>query len=90
LSKLDPTSPAIFTILGDVCWEMELQEEAISAFRGAVRLKPKAEAPSLGLFRCLWELGRLVEAVEEIKRFQSVSHSEDYDRIVKEINEKFE
>jgi predicted Zn-dependent protease len=87
LSKRDPTSPAIFSVLGDVCWEMELREEAANAFRQATRLSPKLEAASLGLFHCLRELGRQEEALEEVKRFQSVSDSEDYRKIVKAIND---
>ena len=90
LSKQDATSPAIFSVLGDVCWEMELREEAANAFRQATRLSPKLEAASLGLFHCLWELGRREEALEEAKRFQSVSDSENYRKIVQEINERFE
>lgn len=89
LSKQDPKSPAIFSVLGDVCWDMQLLEEAVDAFRRAVSLAPKLEAASLGLFHCLWELGKRVEAMEELKRFQTTSDSPNYRDIVKEINEKW-
>jgi cytochrome c-type biogenesis protein CcmH/NrfG len=49
LSEQDPSSPAMFSVLGHVCWQMELREEAINAFRCAVRLSPKLEAASLAL-----------------------------------------
>ena len=67
---------------------MRLLDEAICAFRRAVELALKLEAASLGLFHCLWELGRQEEAAEEIRRFMSVSDSEDYRKIIQEINEK--
>ena len=42
----------------------------------------------MGLFHTLWKLEKHVEALEEIKRFQSIADSEDYREIVREINEK--
>src|SRR5204863_10144318 len=50
LSQKDPNSAAILCVLGDVCWDLELREEAINYFGGAVGLSPKLEAASLGLF----------------------------------------
>lgn len=88
LQEKDPQSTAILAVLGDICWDMQLLEEAVSTFRRAIELSPTLEAVSLGLFHCLWELGKHEEALEEVKRFQSLSDSEDYREIVKEINEK--
>ena len=44
----------------------------------------------MGLFHSLWKNERQNEAMEELKRFQTISHSKDYAEIVKEINERFE
>ena len=90
LAEKDPKSPAILAVLGDVYWEMGILEEAVNTFKRAVELAPTLEAVSLGLFHCLWKLGRREDALVEIKRFQSVADSEDYREIVKEINEKLE
>lgn len=90
LSMRDPNSPAILAVLGDVYWDMGALEEAVSAFRHATDLRPTLEAVSLGLFHCLWKLGRREEALEEVKRFQSISDSQDYRKIIEEIIEKFE
>jgi predicted Zn-dependent protease len=90
LAQQDPKSTAILAVLGDVYWDLEELEEAISTFRRAIEIAPTLEAVSLGLFHCLWKLERREEAMEEIKRFQTISDSEDYRQIVKEINEKFE
>jgi hypothetical protein len=47
-------------------------------------ISPASEAVSLiWPFHCLWQLGKREEALEEIKRFQSVSNSEGYREIVK-------
>ena len=89
LANEDPESTATFAVLGDVCMDMGVLDEAVTAFKRAVELAPTLEAVSLGLFHSLWKLGRRVEALEEAKRFQSISDSEDYREIIKEINEKW-
>jgi predicted Zn-dependent protease len=90
LADEDKKSPAILAVLGDICWEMNLLDEAVVAFAAATKLSPKLEAVSLGLFHCLWELGKRELALEEIKRFQTVSDSPDYREIIREINDKSE
>src|SRR5437762_954500 len=90
LAQRDPESPAILAVLGDVCWDMRLLDEAVTAFQRAIELRPRVEGLSLALFHCLWELGRREEALEETKRFMSISDSEDYREIVREINEKYQ
>jgi hypothetical protein len=52
-------------------------------------MSPDLESVSKGLFHSLWKQGKLVEALEEVKRFQSISDSEDYQEIIREINEKW-
>jgi predicted Zn-dependent protease len=88
LAASSPHSVAVFAVLGDVYMEMGLLGEAISAFRSAVRLAPKLEGVSLALFHCLWKLNRRDEALEEVKRFMSVSDSVDYREIINELNQK--
>jgi len=88
LAVEEPESPAILAVLGDVCWEMRLLDEAATVFKRAIALAPKLEAVSLGLFHCLWDSGKREEALDEAKRFMSVADSDDYRKIAKEINEK--
>jgi len=88
LAIYDPNSVAIIATLGDVCWELKEYKEAINAFEQATKMAPKLEAVSLGLFHCLWESDQKDSAMEELKRFQKISYSEDYEMIIKEINEK--
>ena len=88
ITKEDPTSTAILAVYGHVCWEMELLEEAVTLFKQATKLSPRLEAVSLGLFHCLWALGRRDQALEEAKRFQSCSDSQDYREIISQIDRK--
>jgi predicted Zn-dependent protease len=87
LHEKDPQSTAILAVLGDVYWDMRLLEDAVSVFKRAIQLSPTLEAVSLGLFHCLWQLGKREEALEEVMRFQSLADSEDYREIFREINE---
>ncbi|MEP3890076.1 MAG: hypothetical protein ABJN69_06385 [Hellea sp.] len=65
-------------------------------YKKTVKLAPKWELASLQLFHFLfdnyggrWKKDRLDEAFDEMRRFQSISHCEDYVEIVREINEKY-
>lgn len=89
LTEKDPQSIRILTALGSVYYDTRNWDEAVSVFKRTVELSPALEGVSKGLFHSLWKLGRHVEALEEVKRFQSISDSEDYREIVKEINEKW-
>jgi tetratricopeptide (TPR) repeat protein len=89
LSEKDPQSTRILAGLGLACMGMRALDEAVSVFKRAVELSPALEGVSKGLFHSLWNLERRVEALEELKRFQTISDSEDYTEIVKEINEKW-
>jgi hypothetical protein len=33
-------------------------------------------------------MGKQVEALDEVKRFMTISHSKDYEEIIREINQK--
>ena len=69
--------------------ELRQPKNAIPYFKKATELSPQSEKASLGLFHSLWNLDRVNEALEEVKRFQTLSHSKDYDEIVAEIKEKW-
>jgi tetratricopeptide (TPR) repeat protein len=68
-------------------FDLERPAEAIPLCRKAVQLRPRSERASLALFHALWGAGQQVEALDEVKRFQGVSHSADYDAIVAELAE---
>ena len=82
------TSPKVHAALGSTYWDLEEFDRAITHFNKATELAPDWEDASLGLFHCLWDLGKREEALEEAKRFMAIGTSIDYENIIKEINEK--
>ena len=86
LHQDDPDSPTILAVLGDVCWELNHLDEAIFFFQKATVLRPSSEPVSLGLFHFLWESNRQDDAFEEMKRFLANNESEEYTRLLADIN----
>lgn len=61
-------------------------DEAEQYFKTAVSLAPHSEKFSLGLFHCLWDQGKQIEALDEMKRFISGGgESADYREILSEL-----
>jgi predicted Zn-dependent protease len=85
-----PRRPAAFGLLGAIYLaKLKQPAKAVAYLVKATKLSPKSEMASLGLFHALWKLDRLVDALEELKRFQSISHCQDYVEILAEIKEKW-
>ena len=79
-------SPAFLAVLADVYWELGQLDSAISNFRQGTALAPRAESLSLGLFHCLLEKGDSDGAFDEMRRFLATCESQEYSRLLKEIN----
>jgi predicted Zn-dependent protease len=88
LLREDPKCTAALAVLGHIYWEQGRLDVAVEIFQCAVNLSPKLEAVSLGLFHSLWKLERFDEAFEEMKRFQTISDSQNYRDIIDEINKE--
>jgi predicted Zn-dependent protease len=89
LAEEYPSQPGILGMLGSVQLELGRKTEAASSFRQATLLSPESELASLGLFHSLWESGDTDSAFAEMKRFvASAGPSEEYRRVLQEINEK--
>lgn len=58
--------------------------EAIEHGRVAIQLEPKSERVSMLFFRVLWGAGERNEALNEVKRFTAVGHSDEYSRMLEE------
>jgi tetratricopeptide (TPR) repeat protein len=86
-----PDRAPILWYLGGFYFVNEQPERAVPYFQRATVLAPKVERASLGLFNALWETNRRHEALEEMKRFQLLTHwsCKDYLNIMAEINEKW-
>jgi hypothetical protein len=49
-----------------------------------VQLEPESERVSLLFFRVLWSAGERDQALNEMKRFTAIGHSEEYSGMLKE------
>ena len=88
LINLNPNSALFHAVLANSYWDNNQLVQAEEEFSISVVLAPNSEKYSLGLFHCLWENNKKEEALEEMKRFLSISESNDYQEILKEINMK--
>jgi tetratricopeptide (TPR) repeat protein len=87
--RLYPKCSPAHGLLGGIYFSfLNRPAAALPHCKKAAKLAPKSEMASLALFHSLWELDRQVEALEEMKRFQTISHSRDYDEILAEIKTK--
>jgi tetratricopeptide (TPR) repeat protein len=83
-----PFSKKILLPLGKLYQILGKVEQAEVVFNDTIKHYPECELASKNLFHFLWNNDRRNEAMEELGRFQTISHSEDYMDIVREINEK--
>jgi predicted Zn-dependent protease len=58
--------------------------EAIEHGRVAIQLEPKSERVSMLFFRALWAAGVRNDALNEVKRFTAIGHSDEYSRMLEE------
>lgn len=97
LERKFPKHKLVLIALGNSYENLCRPNEAEKYYKKAIRLYPDEQSASLFLFHLLWdeekvfwEADRYDEAFDEMRRFQSISHCEDYMEIVREINEKYE
>jgi predicted Zn-dependent protease len=58
--------------------------EAIEHGRVAIQLEPTSERVSMLFFRVLWGAGERNDALNEVKRFTAIGHSDEYSRMLEE------
>lgn len=81
-----PNEPSFRGMLANGLWEVGDFDRSINEFKTVVKMAPLVEAYSLGLFHCLWDVGRVEEAFAEMNRFLTMSDSDDYRKILSEID----
>lgn len=81
-----PNNGLLHAVLANNYWDIGNLHDADYEFIQGIKLDPNNEQCSLGLFHFLWEQNKQVEALEEVKRFLSLSKSSEYDEIIKAIN----
>ncbi|MGA9070475.1 MAG: hypothetical protein WB424_09495 [Terracidiphilus sp.] len=62
----------------------EKHREAIEHGRVAIALEPKSERISMLFFRVLWAAKERNDALNEVKRFTAIGHSDEYSRMLEE------
>jgi len=81
-----PTSAVFNAIYANTLKLLNRADDAVAYFARAVSLDPDEELFSLGLFHCLWRLGRKHEALQEMRRFTSLHESKEYAGMSDEIS----
>lgn len=82
LLKAYPESAIVSAALASAYWNLERLEDAIVYYKQAIAVKPTFESASLGLFYCLKQQGQEEAAFAEIKRYLSISYSDEYQNIL--------
>lgn len=96
LEKNEPKHKWLLVSLGQSYENLKKFDKAEEYYKKATALYPKSKTASLHLFHFYWDEDEILEddrkdeAFDEMRRFQSISHCEDYVEIVREINEKYE
>jgi len=83
-----PDHPPLLGVIASVYFEMDDLEHAIEYFKRTVELSPKSELASRGLFHSLYRSGFKDRAFSEIRRFLSLRSSDEYLRLLSELNEE--
>jgi len=78
--------PSAYVVLGGIQWDAGESDNALASFRAATRLDPTMEMASLPLFHILMEIGLVDEAFSEARRFLAVADSQEYSRLIWELN----
>ena len=88
LSEDAANMDALF-LCGASLFTLKRYEEAADAFRKVLADRPRNEPASLGLFHSLWKLGIRREAYQEMRRFFAIADSQEYERLIDDIDAAF-
>ena len=86
-----PNHAFLWWYLGGVYRQLKQPEQALTCYRRAIKINPKSERCSLGLFHTLWDQDQVDEAIAEIRRYQMLTNwsCQDYLEIVSELYEEW-
>lgn len=62
-------------------------QNAFQCFQKALEIDPTSASASIGLFHTLWNMGRYSDGLAELRRFLSVSQSEEHFKLIEEMSE---
>lgn len=87
LTALVEEFPRVAIAHGYLAWILSRNgqhRKAIEHGRVAIQLSPSSERVSMLLLRVLWAAGERNEALNEVKRFTAIGHSDEYSRMLEE------
>ncbi len=87
IAKRHPAVAATFGILGGIFNELGRFAEAEHYYRKATIRSPTSELAARGLFHSLWDQGKPDEAAAELRRYIQLCGSEEFEQIVKDIED---
>ena len=90
LDKEHPNQSVILRMWASIYFHLEDWKKALPLYQRTALLSPKSELTSLGLFHSLWNVGKQDEAFAEIRRFLSISDSEEYRQLIKEMGRELD
>ncbi len=79
-----PRSALAHAYLGWILSHRAKHRPAIEHGRVAIQLAPASERASMLFFRMLWAAGERNDALNEVKRFTAIGHSDEYSRMLEE------
>ena len=87
LNSRFPDEPTILLMLGNICFSTKDYASALPYWEQLVKLKPKYELGSRGLFFTLMRHERFEDALDEAHRFIKLCGlTEEYKRIMEELD----
>ena len=86
LLKEKPENPGLHGMAAHAYWMRGDLERAVTHFRISTLLSPGSELGSLGLFHTLWDSGKVAAAIDEMKRYMSKHHSDEYTLLIDDLD----
>ena len=86
LSDSGPMAPVIGMIGQLLYYKKNDPEKALDYLFRSSKMSPKSERTSLALFHALFDLNRIDEAFDEMRRFMSLSDSREYRTLLSDLN----
>ena len=86
MNKIWPEAGPVSELIGHIYYlGMADLDQAVTYYKKAIKAGPRAEGASLGLFHVLWKMNRENEALDEMRRFLSISNSQAYTELLNDM-----
>ena len=86
----DESDARVLVVMGTIYLESKDFIEAVNLYKKAVELKPRDPLASLGLFHSLANARQEKDAFAELRRFLSISESDEHFRLIEEMRDAFD